>query len=95
MPEIINEKKLSTFRKFYLEASVLALAVCLYFTVKFVVSLYDKMIDYATKDGRDSTEQLKKSNEVIQRNSQVIENLQNLIIQQNQPTKNELITTKK
>lgn len=70
--EILEEKKLSILRRYYVEASIIVLGLSVFSTIVFAVKLNDRFMDYVMKDGKQNAETISKSNDVIQRNSEVI-----------------------
>lgn len=77
--EILEEKKLSTFRKFYLEASVIFLAFVLGITVKFVININDRFVNYILDDKTKSSLQVEKSTEALKNNTEILHEIKTVI----------------
>lgn len=75
MTDILNENKLSTFRKYFLEVTIFALAVCLAFTVRFVIELNNNFFKYVTDDKQTTIIQLQKSTEALDNNTDALKEM--------------------
>lgn len=75
----LEEKKLSLFRKYYLEASVLILAAIIGVVVNFVVNLNDRFINYVTEDKNRVSIQLEKSTEAVNNNTELLKDIKEVI----------------
>lgn len=75
----LEEKKLSLFRKYYLEASVLILAAIIGVVVNFVVNLNDRFINYVTEDKNRVSIQLEKSTEAVNNNTELLRDIKEVI----------------
>lgn len=79
--EIASEKQLSLFRRYYLEVSILVLATALAFTVKFVINLNNSFFLYVLNDKTELIQSLNNNSRVIQMNSDVINDVKSVLIQ--------------
>lgn len=77
--EILEEKKLSIFKKYYLEASVIFLALVIGITVRFVINLNDKFTGYIIKDKELVLIQVEKSNEALNNNNELLKDIKTLL----------------
>lgn len=77
--DILEEKKLSIFKKYYLEASVVFLAVVIGITVRFVINLNDKFTGYIIKDKEMVLIQVEKSNEALNNNNELLKDIKTLL----------------
>lgn len=75
----LEGKKLSLFRKYYLEASVLILAAIIGIVVNFVVNLNDRFINYVTEDKNRVSIQLEKSTEAVNNNTELLRDIKEVI----------------
>lgn len=73
--EVLQEKKLSLFRKYYLEASVIFLAIVVSLTVKFVINLNERFINSIIQDRDKNLIQIEKSTEAINNNTEVLRDI--------------------
>jgi len=74
-----QEKRLSLFRKYYLEASVLFLASIIGITVRFVINLNDRFTGYIINDKERTTIQLEKSTEALNNNNELIRDIKTVL----------------
>lgn len=77
--EILEQKKLSLFKKYYLEASVIFLACILGIVVNFVVNLNDKFLNYILEDKQKSAIQVEKSTEALNNNTEILQEIKAVI----------------
>lgn len=77
--DILEEKKLSIFKKYYLEASVIFLAIVIGITVRFVINLNDKFTGYIIKDKEMVLIQVEKSNEALNNNNELLKDIKTLL----------------
>lgn len=75
----IEEKKLSLFKKYYLEASVLFLAGVLGLTVNFVVTLNNKFVSYILEDKQKAIMQVEKSTEALNNNTDILRDIKTVL----------------
>lgn len=79
--DILEEKKLSTFRKYYLEASIFFLAFIIGITVRFVINLNDKFVSYIIEDKQNAIQQVEKSTEALKNNTETLQEIKTVIKQ--------------
>lgn len=77
--EILQEKKLSLFKKYYLEASVIFLALCVITTVRFVINLNERFVNSILEDKQKTTLQVEKSTEAINNNTEVLRDIKEVM----------------
>jgi len=77
--QILEEKKLSLFKKYYLEASVLFLAAILGMTVNFVINLNNKFVNYIVEDKINTAKQLDKSSNALENNTSVLQEIKTVL----------------
>lgn len=76
--EIIDGKKLSLFRRYYLEVSIFFLTACLGFTVNFVIDLNKTFVKYIMEDKQTTTIQVQKSTDALNNNTEALRDIKEM-----------------